>query len=140
MKTVVVCCSIAVSDKVLPIKEELERLGFSVTVPLGVQQYIDNGYKHLSQSERTECKREMDLITRYYNIIKEGDCVLVVNTEKEGKSNYIGGNTFLEIGFAHVLGKPIYVLNPLPEVSYKDELEAMNLKVLHGDLSLIEKF
>jgi hypothetical protein len=104
-----------------------------------VQQYIDNGYKHLSASERAEDKREMDLITRYYHIIKEGDCVLVVNTDKEDKLNYIGGKTFLEMGFAHVLGKPIYLLNPLPEVSYKDELEAMNLQVLNGDLGLIEK-
>ncbi len=140
MKTIVICCSIAVSDKVLPIREELEKLGFKVVIPHGVQQYIDNGNKHLSTSERSEDKREMDLITRYYHVIKEGYCVLAVNTDKEGKLNYIGGNTFLEIGFAHVLGKPIYLLNPLPDVSYRDELEAMNLVVLNGNLSLIEKF
>jgi hypothetical protein len=139
MKTVVICCSISVSDKVLPIRDELERLGFNVVIPLGVQQYIDNDYTHLSQTERAEHKKEMDLITRYYTIIKEGDCVLVVNPEKNGTLNYIGGNTFLEMGFAHVLGKPMYVLNPLPEVSYKDELEAMNLKILNGDLNLIDK-
>ena len=61
-----------------------------------------------------------------------------MNTDKDGKSNYIGGNTFLEMGFAHVLGKSIYVLNPLPEVSYRDELDAMKPVVLNGDLNLIK--
>lgn len=65
---------------------------------------------------------------------------MVVNTEKDRKINYMGGNTFLEMGFAHVLGKPMYVLNPIPDVSYRDELEAMNLVVLNGNLGLIEKF
>ena len=139
MKTIVICCSIAVSDKVLPIRKELENLGFNVVIPLGVQQYIDNGYEHLNSNERARDKREMDLITRYYSIIKEGDCILVVNTDKENKSNYIGGNTFLEMGFAHVLGKSIYVLNTLPDVSFRDELEAMNLVILDGNLDLIEK-
>lgn len=42
------------------------------------------------------------------------------------------------MGFAHVLGKPMFVMNDLPEVPYKDELEAMNLEVINGDLSLIK--
>lgn len=135
---IIICCSIAVSDKVLPIRKELESLGFEVEIPLGVQQYIDNGFKHLSKSERAGDKKDMDLITRYYKKIAENDCVLVVNAEKDGKENYIGGNTFLEMGFAHVLGKKMFVLNPLPTVSYSDELEAMNLHVINGDLSLIK--
>lgn len=124
----------------MQIRDKLKKLGFKVEIPIGVQQYIDNGYKHLSESERARNKKEMNLIARYYEKIKESDYVLVVNVEKDGKENYIGGNTFLEIGFAHVLSKPTYVLNPLPEVSYRDELEAMNLIILNGNLNLIKKF
>ena len=80
----------------------------------------------------------MDLITRYYKKIQESDYVLIINVDKDDKKNYIGGNTFLEMGFAHVLGKPMYVFNDLPDVPYKDELEAMNLVVINGDLSLIK--
>ena len=80
----------------------------------------------------------MDLITRYYKKIQESDYVLIINVDKDDKKNYIGGNTFLEMGFAHVLGQPMYVFNDLPDVPYKDELEAMNLVVINGDLSLIK--
>ena len=67
-----------------------------------------------------------------------GEAILVANYEKNGVPNYIGANTFLEIGFAHVLGQKIFLLNPLPENSYiKTELEAVRPVVIHGDLSKI---
>ena len=52
--------------------------------------------------------------------------------------NYIGGNTLMEIAFAYVNDKKIFLLNPVPEVSYKDEILAMYTKVLNGDLQEIE--
>lgn len=138
MKKIIICCSASATGDVLPIKKDLEEMGFEVEIPVGVQQYIDNSYTHLSESERFQNKIDMNLITRYYKKIQDSDYVLIVNVEKNGKENYIGGNTFLEMGFAHVLGKPMFVLNPLPEVSYRDELEAMNLRVINGDLGLIK--
>lgn len=138
MKSVVICCSISAADKVLSIKKELEVLGFIVKIPFGVQQYVDNDYKHLSKEERFGDKKQRNLIAEHYKKITESDYVLIINDEKDGKENYIGGNTFLEMGFAHVLEKKMFVLNPLPVVSYSDELEAMNLHVINGDLSLIK--
>jgi len=52
--------------------------------------------------------------------------------------NYIGGNTFLEMAFAHILDKPIYLQNPIPEILYKDEIIAMQPIILNGDLSRIK--
>ena len=49
--------------------------------------------------------------------------------------NYIGGNSFLEMGMAYYLGKPIYLLNPIPEMPYISEIEAMEPTVLSGDLA-----
>ena len=57
---------------------------------------------------------------------------------QKGIAGYIGGNTFLEMGFAHVLGKPLYLLNHVPDVSYTDELEAMCPIVIDGQLDLIK--
>ena len=76
-----------------------------------------------------------DLIKRDYNLIKECDCILVLNLDKKGVKNYIGGNTFLEIGFAHVLDKKIFLLNPIPEMGYTDEVKAVEPVVLNGDLA-----
>ncbi|MEZ4194957.1 MAG: hypothetical protein R3B53_00970 [Candidatus Paceibacterota bacterium] len=63
----------------------MENLGFEIEIPLGVQQYIDNDYKHLSKSERASDKKDMDLITRYYKKIADSDYVLVINAEKDGR-------------------------------------------------------
>jgi len=44
----------------------------------------------------------------------------------------------MEIGFAHVNDKKIFLLNPIPEqVSYLDEIKAMVDVILEGDLSKI---
>ena len=60
-------------------------------------------------------KIKNDVIRDYYQKIDKSDCILVLNLTKNGIENYIGGNTFLEIGFAHVLGKKIYLYNNIPQ-------------------------
>lgn len=77
------------------------------------------------------------MIKRYFQLIKESDGILVCNFEKNGIKNYIGGNTFLEMGLAYVLDKKIFLLNPIPEVNYKDEILAMEPIILNGDLEKI---
>lgn len=138
MRSIIICCSISAADTVLEIQKELEEQGLVVEIPWGVKDYRDNNFTHKSRTESAADKKNNDLIKRYYEKIKEYDAVLVVNVEKNGVPNYIGGNTFLEMAFGHVLGKPLYVLNPLPEVSYRDELEAMAPIILNGDLDLIQ--
>ena len=59
-------------------------------------------------------------------------------TDKNGIKNYIGGNTLMEMGFAHVNDKKIFLLNPIPEeVSYADEIKAMVDVVINGDLNRV---
>ena len=140
MKSVIICCSISAADRAIEVQKELKVMGFTVEVPHGVKKYQNNNCVHVSESERAADKIEHDLIKRYYEKIKEYDIVLVVNTEKNGIKNYIGANTFLEMGFAHVLGKDLAILNPVPQSSYIDEIEAMKPLVLNGDLELLKKF
>lgn len=138
MKSIIICGSISASDEMIEIQHQLEEKGFEVEIPAGTKKYIANNFVHVSESERAKDKKDNDLIKGYYEKIKQYDAVLVVNVDKKGVAGYIGGNTFLEMGFAHVLGKPIYTLNPLPQISYLDELEAMNPVVINNDLSLIK--
>ena len=79
-----------------------------------------------------------DVIRRYYGIIKECDAILVLNLEKNKIKNYIGGNTFLEMGFAHVLNKKIYLLNEILDMPYTDEIKAMCPIVTESNLDRIE--
>ncbi len=68
--------------------------------------------------------------------LKKSDAILVMNYTKNGKENYIGTNSLMEIGVAFILNKKIFLLNPPPECA-KHELEAIEADVLDGDLSRI---
>ncbi|MFA5155440.1 MAG: hypothetical protein WC453_03310 [Patescibacteria group bacterium] len=87
--------------------------------------------------EHAKLKMENDYIRYHYHEIVSSDAVLVLNFDRKGIANYIGGNTLMELGFAHVHNKKIFLLNPIPEISYKDEIEAVAPVVINGDLSLI---
>jgi len=69
--------------------------------------------------------------------VKANDAILVLNFEKEEKSNYIGGATFLEIFKAWELGKKIFLYNPIPDCIFTDELRGMSPVVIDGDLSKV---
>lgn len=70
--------------------------------------------------------------------VKDNDAVLVLNFEKNGEQNYIGGATFLEIFMAFDLGKKIFLYNPIPKSIFEDELKAFGPIVINGDLSIIK--
>lgn len=73
----------------------------------------------------------------HFKKIEWSDAVLVLNYDKNDIANYIGGNTFLEIGIAFYLGKKIYLFNDIPEISYKEEILGMKPVVIFEDLSKI---
>ena len=69
--------------------------------------------------------------------IESQDAVLILNFEKKGISNYIGGATFLEVYMAWELKKKIFFYNPLPNCSFTDELVGINPVVINGNLELV---
>lgn len=74
---------------------------------------------------------------RHFEKIKNSDAILVCNYTKNGIENYIGGNTLIEIGVAAYAQKILYILNAIPEVSYKDEIFGTKPIVLNGDIELL---
>ena len=87
---------------------------------------------------KIEQKNNQDAIREFWNAMQGADAVLAVNLDKHGIKHYIGGNTFLELGFAHVLNQKIFLLNPIPDIPfYKTEIEAMRPVIINGDVSLI---
>lgn len=81
-------------------------------------------------------KYEHDAIREHWATIEKSDAILVLNYEKSGIPGYIGGNSFLEMGFAYIQRKPIFLLNPIPEMPYyKTEIIAMKPTVIDGDLA-----
>ena len=83
-------------------------------------------------------KQQFDPIKEFWQKMQSADAVLVLNYDKNGIKNYIGGNTFLEIGFAHVLNQKIFLLNPIPDLRlYATEIESVRPVIINGDLSKI---
>jgi nucleoside 2-deoxyribosyltransferase len=91
-------------------------------------------------TEHAKLKKENNYIMYHYIEILNNEAILVLNFDKNGIKNYIGGNTLMEIGFAFVNQKKIFLLNPIPEeVSYVEEIKAMvePENILNNDLNKI---
>jgi len=83
-------------------------------------------------------KATQDPIREFWNLMQGADAMLVLNLDKNGVKNYIGGNALMEIGFAHVLGQKVFLLNPIPEIQYyKTEIESVKPVIINGDFSKI---
>lgn len=91
--------------------------------------------KYRGTPEHAQWKAEM--IRHSEEVINGMDAVLVLNFDKNGVKNYIGGATFLEIYDAFRLNKRIYFVNDFPDGMLKDELIGFNPTIIHGDLNLI---
>ena len=131
-----VCCSLTFTDQVKEIAKKLEENGHEVFLPNGV--LVDA--IHQPDFEPVSAKRNngYDAIIDHFEKIRNSDAVLVCNFTKNNVENYIGANTFLEMGFAYYEGKPIFALNPLPDYKYiNDEILSFDVKILNGDLTKI---
>jgi hypothetical protein len=136
-------------EKFIVLKRALEELGHTVSFPelefetagddTSVGAFFDsNGGINTFPAEHKVWKKKGKAITTHFRKIDASDCILVTNYEKKGIENYIGGNTFLEMGYAYGTGKRIFVLNELPKTSiYKEELLGMQPSILNGEISKI---
>jgi len=130
--------SMIFSKEMIDIADKLKQNSNEVILPYDSEKYADGILTSETSNESIKNKINNDLIRDYFNKIKNADAVLVVNFYKNGIENYIGGNSFLEIGFAHVLNKKIFLLNNIPVMPYDDEIKAMQPVILNGDLFKIK--
>lgn len=129
--------SMQYTEKMLELCEQLKEQGHEGFVTTLHAAFIGKTDEEKEEIKLRQ-KNDMDAIREFWRMMQGADAVLVANYDKHGVANYIGGNTFLEIGFAHVLDQKIFMMNPIPEIPYyKTEIEAMKPVVLNGDLSMI---
>lgn len=130
------CTSRHLYSKAEPIIKELEQMGHVITLPNNFDDFgRENRMKIEDPIGYPEWKASM--FRKQAEKVANNDAVLVLNFEKEGKPNYIGGATFLEIFKAWELGKKLFLYNPIPENLLKDELTGMSPVIISGDLSKI---
>ena len=141
---IAICGSLNFTYKIKKLADELKNLGFKVSIPIGSEKILKGEFslneikKEKEKGDFSKRAIKLDSIRNYYRIIKESDAVLIANFDKNNIKNYIGGNSFLEMGFAHVLNKKIFLLNEIPEMIYTDEIKAMQPIILNNDFSKIK--
>jgi hypothetical protein len=131
-----IICSKHFYNKIPQIADELKNYGHNLTFPNSYEEpFKEEDMKKKGLEEHIEFKQRM--MRLHEPKIKENDAVLALNLEKNGKSNYIGGGTFMEIVKAGELDKKIFLYNPIPECIFTDELTGINPTVINQDLSRI---
>ena len=134
---ILLICSKVFYDKLSFFKQELEKMNHEVFMP-NCWDCPETEAKYRGTPEHAKFKAKM--FKQSEETIKQMDAVLVLNYDKNGQKNYIGGATFLEIYDAFRLGKKIYFINELPEGMLKDELIGFSPIVLNGDITNIQRF
>jgi nucleoside 2-deoxyribosyltransferase len=134
---VAICASMVFTAKMLEVKNQLKELGHEVHISSFVNEYVGKSEKE-KEKITIYHKTQKDAIRKFFKKIKISDAILVLNYDRRGISNYIGGNTLMELGFAHVLEKKIFLMNPIPDIEYyRSEIEAVRPVIIYGDLTKI---
>lgn len=112
-------------EKYKKIKQELEKQGHKVIIPLSDDHY---------QEEENIKRKTME---DFNENLEKSNAILVANFNKNSKKNYIGINSIMEIGMAFNRDKKIFILNEIPE-DCKEELKAIGCIVLNRDLEKLQ--
>jgi len=130
--------SMQFTDKMLEYRDALNRFGHEAFVTDLHKTMVGKSAEEIEEIKLHQ-KNNMDAIREFWRMMQGADAVLILNLDKNGVQNYIGANTFLEIGFAHVLNQKIFALNPMPDFPYiSTEMDAMRPIVIDGDLTRIK--
>ena len=146
---ITICGSIAFLDKMRALKDELEKSGHEVCIPWA--NTTDGKGNAISEEEYYKIRKSTDVkdinhwiwvrkseeMKGYCKKVAEAEAILVANFDKNNIPGYVGANTLMEMGLAHYLGKRIFLLNPIPEISYKEEIFGMRPVTINNNLKLI---
>ncbi len=142
---ITICSSAAFYRQAVDIQEQLNKLGIEVIVPATatrMKETSDFDVSHYKTwfADANDYHKKSQLMRAHFEEVEKGDAILVLNYEKHGVENYIGGNVLMEMAIAFWLKKPIFILNEMPEESaFEEEIKGMEPILLHGDAKALPK-
>jgi len=132
-----IVCSRYFYNEIKKIRKDLEKMGHEITLPNCFREpFKEEKMKKKGKEEHRKFKQNM--MKLHEPKIKQNEAILVLNLEKNGEPNYIGGATFMEIVKAWELEKKIFLFNEIPKNLFEDELTAINPIIINQNLSLIK--
>lgn len=146
---ITICGSIAFYERMQSMRDELMNLGHEVKLPpheikdedgriIPIQAYYERRKSETSDASWI-WNRKAEAIMDHFEKVAWSDAILVLNYDKNDIRHYIGGNTLLEMGVAFYLKKKIYLLNPIPEISYKEEILGMKPIIVNNSLLTLSR-
>lgn len=130
--------SMQYTEKMMELCEQLENMGHTAFMSKFGPKFVGKTDEE-KEKIKLEQKYNHDAIREFWKAMEGADALLVANFDKHSVKNYIGGNAFLEMGFAHILNQKIYLMNPIPKMPYYEtEIVAMRPVVINGDLRKIK--
>lgn len=138
---ITICSSASFYKQAVDIQDQLSKLGYQVVVPATATIMKESGDFDVSHyktwfADANDYHKKAQLIRTHFIEIEKGDAILVLNYEKHGVENYIGGNVLMEMSLAFWLNKPIFIMNEVPEKSaFEEEIRGMEPILLHGDVT-----
>ncbi len=132
---VAICGSMTHKEQIEQIIAELESAGLAVSAPAMSEAVAD--WSAYSDVEIID--RKGYFVRRHFANIALARAVLVCNFAKRGTDNYIGTNSLMEMTAGFVYGKPLYLLNPVPEQNGREEILAMQPTILSGNVAQLVK-
>lgn len=135
---IVICGSMSFARQMIFYKKKLEKKGHQVFISPTTFDFVSG--KRKKGPEEVGYKKEIDALKLYFKKIKKADAILVLNYKHKNINGFIGGNTLIEMGFAHVLNKKIYLLNkPSKKLDYITEILFMEPVFLEKKVGQINK-
>ncbi len=140
MKTITICSSANFYRQAVDIQDQLQKHGYEVIIPITAERMKESGDFDVSHyktwfADANDYGKKAELIRAHFDKIAAGDAILVLNYEKHGVQNYIGGNVLMEMSLAFYLEKPIFVINEAPkESTFLEEILGMQPVFLQGDV------
>lgn len=142
---IALCGSLSLGNEIIKVKEELESRGHNALLPKAIKKFslrTADDADAFKSDKGSYMKIKPVYMHEHFDKIEKSDAILVVNGEKRGIENYIGGNTFAEMMIAFFLNKKIFLLNPMPTherlSAFREEIECVNPIVLNGNLDNIK--
>ncbi len=126
------------TEKMIVLRNKLRKLGHDAFLTTLASPFVGKSDDE-KEKIKIDQKNNQDAIREFWRLMQGADAILVANYDRKGIKNYVGGNTLMEIGFAHILNQKIFLLNPIPEIDFfKTEIEAVRPTVIQGNLKKIK--
>jgi len=145
MPSITICSSVAFYKQVIEARNQLEAMGYEVIVPeVAKRMEAANDYvvEHFKPwfADPNDYPKKGEFMRGHFEEVAKGDATFVMNYQKNGVDNYIGGNVLMEMGLAFYLKKPMFILNEAPtESAFLEEILGLGCTILHGKLEDIAK-